>query len=216
MSMTIQTEARMSQPSKFWDRHAKGYAKRPVSDQASYETKLKVTQDYLSPEMEVLEFGCGTGTTSLIHAPFVKHIRATDISEKMLQIARDKAASEGIDNVQFEQASVESFEAPEDSFNVVMMHSVLHLLEDKDVAIAKAHRLLKPGGLFVSSTVCLGGTLPWLRPILPVGRFFGLLPLVTFLHAEALVKDIESAGFRIEHEWRPGPRKALFLIARKA
>ena len=215
MTMTQQAEMAMRQPSKFWDRHAKGYAKRPVSDQAGYERKLKVTQQYLSPEMNVLEFGCGTGTTALIHAPFVNHIHATDLSEGMLAIAREKAVKGSIDNVTFERASVEGFSADDASFDVVMTHSLLHLLEDKDAAVAKTHRLLKPGGLFVSSTVCIGDAMPWLRPVLPIGRFLGLLPLVRFLRAEPLARDIEAAGFRIEHEWQPGSRKALFLVARK-
>ena len=37
----------MVQPSRFWDRHAKGYAKRPVADEAAYQRKLKLTQEYL-------------------------------------------------------------------------------------------------------------------------------------------------------------------------
>ena len=73
--------------------HAKGYAKRPVTDETAYQRKLKLTQDYLSPDMEVLELGCGTGTTALFHAPFVKHITGIDISRNMLEIARAKAES---------------------------------------------------------------------------------------------------------------------------
>ena len=46
-----------SRPNRFWDRHAKGYAKWPVADEATYLKKLKVTQDYLKPDMEVLELG---------------------------------------------------------------------------------------------------------------------------------------------------------------
>ena len=38
--------------------------------------------------MEVLEFGCGTGSTALTLAPNVRHIQATDVSPKMLEIAR--------------------------------------------------------------------------------------------------------------------------------
>ncbi|MDD9925586.1 MAG: class I SAM-dependent methyltransferase, partial [Rhodospirillaceae bacterium] len=120
MTMTQQAEMAMRQPSKFWDRHAKGYAKRPVSDQAGYERKLKVTQQYLSPEMNVLEFGCGTGTTALIHAPFVNHIHATDLSEGMLAIAREKAVKGRIANVTFERASVAGFSAEHAAFDVVM------------------------------------------------------------------------------------------------
>ena len=66
----------MYQPSKFWDRHAERYAKSPVADEASYQKKLQVTREYLRPDMEILEFGCGTGSTAITHAPYVKHIRS--------------------------------------------------------------------------------------------------------------------------------------------
>ncbi len=52
----------MHQPSKFWDKHAERYSKSPVADEESYQKKLQVTREYLQPDMEVLEFGCGTGT----------------------------------------------------------------------------------------------------------------------------------------------------------
>jgi len=38
-----------------------------------------------------LEFGCGTGSTALLHASFVKHMTATDISDEMIEIAKQKA-----------------------------------------------------------------------------------------------------------------------------
>jgi len=86
----------MASDGKFWNSIAEKYAKSPVSDQASYEKKLAVTRDYMTPDMEVLEIGCGTGTTAIHHAPAVKHIRATDITPAMLDIARGKAAAAGI------------------------------------------------------------------------------------------------------------------------
>jgi ubiquinone/menaquinone biosynthesis C-methylase UbiE len=209
----------MAQPSQFWDRHAKGYAKRPVADEAAYQKKLRVTQDHLKPDMEVLEFGCGTGTTAIIHAPFVRHIRAIDISSKMLEIARDKAAAGGIKNVIFEQSSIDELSADNASYDAVMAHSILHLLDDKESAIASVHRMLKPGGVFITSTACLGGTMPalrvMLRVILPVGRFFGLLPLVKFFTAEELEGDLTDAGFRIDYQWQPDPRKSVFIVAKK-
>ncbi len=76
--------------------------------------------------------------------------------------------------------------------------------------------MLKPGCVFVSSTVCLGGRLPVLRAILPVGRFLGLLPLVKFFTAEELEGDLMEAGFRIDHQWQPDKSKAVFIIATKA
>ena len=84
----------MSQPSRFWDKIADRYAKKPVSDEAAYQKKLRVTRDYLRPDMDVLEFGCGTGSTAITHAPFVKHIQAIDISSRMIEIAHGKVTSQ--------------------------------------------------------------------------------------------------------------------------
>ena len=202
--------------SRFWDRHAKGYAKRPVADEAAYQRKLKVTQDYLTPDMEVLELGCGTGTTALIHAPFVKHITGIDISRNMLEIARAKVETGNVKNVTFQQSSIDNLETPDAVYDVVMGHSILHLLENKEAVIARVHRMLKPGGVFVSSTACLGGRMPVLRAILPVGRFLGLLPLVKFFTAEELEGDLMDAGFRIDHRWQPDKSQTVFIVATKA
>ena len=206
----------MAQPSRFWDRHAKGYAKRPVADEAAYQRKLKVTQDYLTLDMEVLEMGCGTGTTALIHAPFVKHITGIDISRNMIEIARAKAESGNVKNVTFQQSSVDGLETPDASYDVIMGHSILHLMENTGAVIARIHRMLKPGGVFVSSTACLGGRVPVLRAILPVGRFLGLLPLVKFFTVEELEGDLTDAGFGIDHQWQPDKSKAVFIVATKA
>ena len=81
----------MSQPSKFWDKVAERYSKKSIADRDAYEKKLHVTREHLRPDMEVLEFGCGTGSTAIIHTPHVKHIHAIDISSKMIEISQGKA-----------------------------------------------------------------------------------------------------------------------------
>ena len=173
----------MAPSAKFWDKVALKYSKRPVADEAAYQRKLEVTQQYLRPDMQVLEFGCGTGSTAIVHAPHVAHIHATDISGKMIEIARSKAASGNITNISFEVSTIEDLDARDGAYDVVMGHSILHLLEDKDAAIAKAHRLLKPGGVFVSSTFCGGDSHRWLRFVLPVGQFFGKIAVRRSVHA---------------------------------
>ena len=84
-----------------WDRIADKYAAQPVADQAAYEHKLAETRKRLSPDMHLLEFGCGTGTTALTHAPYVASIKAIDISNRMIEICRDKAKDKSIANVTF-------------------------------------------------------------------------------------------------------------------
>ncbi|ASM75449.1 putative methyltransferase YcgJ (plasmid) [Pseudosulfitobacter pseudonitzschiae] len=198
---------------RFWNWIARRYSRQPVADEAAYRRKLEITQSYLRPDMRVLEFGCGTGTTALIHAPHVASIDAIDFSDRMIGIAREKAQVQGARNVNFEVARIEDWPATDGNYDAVLGLSVLHLLEDPCVALSKVHCLLKPGGIFVSSTVCLADMQGIARRLLPVGHALGLLPLVRPLSAEGLAADLRGAGFSIDHQWRPAPDKAVFIVA---
>lgn len=200
---------------KFWDWIAERYARSPIADEASYKKKLQITQEYLRPGMEVLEFGCGTGSTALIHAPRVKHIHAIDISSRMIEIARGKADAGRAGNITFDQSSFADFDAPDQSFDAVLGMSILHLLENKDAAISKVYRLLKPGGVFVSSTACISDWMKWFRLVAPIGKLSGHLPLVKVFTSEELVTSLVDAGFEIDHRWQPGRSKAVFIVAKR-
>jgi ubiquinone/menaquinone biosynthesis C-methylase UbiE len=199
---------------RFWDRLAERYARQPIADEAAYRRKLEMTRDYLRPDMAVLEFGCGTGGTAILHAPHVRHITAIDFSEAMLAIARGKAAAAGVDNVSFERTDIAGFTAPAGSFDVVLGLSILHLLKDKDAVIAQVFRLLRPGGVFISSTTCVGDTMGAFKFIAPLGKALGLLPQLDVMTTAQLVDSLTSAGFAIEQQWQPGRGKAVFIIAR--
>lgn len=203
----------MAQASAFWDRIAPRYARSPVADQAAYEHKLKVTRQYFNPDSEVLEFGCGTGSTAIGHAPFVSHILATDISEKMLEIARDKAVD--INNLSFEQATIDEIPG-EARFDAVLGMSILHLVDDLPGTLSHVHRLLKPGGIFASSTLCMNDAYGWFRFVGPVGRALGLLPQVKMFGKRDFLERVEAAGFEVEYRFQPTRKKPIFLVARKA
>jgi ubiquinone/menaquinone biosynthesis C-methylase UbiE len=205
----------MDRAARFWDRIAERYARRPVPDEAAYQKKLQLTREHFRSDMEVLEFGCGTGSTAIAHAPYVKHIRAVDISEKMIEIARGKAEASNVHNVTFEQAAVEDLDVPDQSLDVVLGLSILHLLEDRADVIRRVYRMLEPGGLFVSSTACLGDSMKWFGFIGPIGHFLGVLPRVKVFTRKELENDLTVAGFEIEHAGQPAWNAALFIIARK-
>ena len=205
----------MPQSARFWDRIAKRYARQPIADEESYEKKLQVTRQYFGPETEVLEFGCGTGSTAIAHSPYVKHIRATDISPKMIEIAITKARDANVDNVSFEVVTIEDIKVADQSFDAVLGLSILHLLEDKEAVIARIYDLLKPGGVFVTSTACLGDRMKWFRFVAPIGRFVGLIPLVRVFSAAELEESLAQAGFEIDYRWRPDKAIAVFIVAKK-
>ncbi|NVJ97933.1 MAG: class I SAM-dependent methyltransferase [Alphaproteobacteria bacterium] len=206
----------MHQDAKFWNRVAKRYAKSPVADQVSYEHKLEVTRGHFTPEMKVLEIGCGTGTTALLHAPHVKHIRATDISENMITIAREKAAAQDIRNVDFEVSAIDDLKIEDESIDMVMAHSILHLVTNRKEVIERVFRMLPPGGLFITSTACLKDALGFLKPLLPVMRLVGFAPkTVEFFTAAQLEQEFRDAGFEVDYNWRPNPKQGVFMVLRK-
>lgn len=201
---------------KFWDRVAEKYAKSPIADEAAYRKKLAMTQARLRPDMRILELGCGTGSTALEHAPHVAHVLATDLSENMLAIARRKAAKAGARNVTFEQAAVETLTIADESQDAVLALSLLHLLQDREAALTKIHAMLKPGGLFVSSTVCLGDSwLKYIGLVAPIMRALGRFPYFSaFTHAQ-FEAEVRAAGFEIDESWRPAKGEAVFILARR-
>ncbi len=205
----------MTTSTKFWDKIADKYSKQPIADEESYQKKLQVTHNYFKPDMEVLEFGYGTGSTALIHAPFVKHIRAIDISSAMIKIAQDKAKTQNIENVTFEQLTIEELEAEDCSYDAVLGLSILHLLEDKEQAIAKICKMLKPGGIFVTSTMCMGDFFKWFKLVAPIGKALGFFPLVRIFTAQHLVESLTDAGLAIDYQWQPSKDKAIFIVAKK-
>ncbi len=86
---------------QFWDHVAEKYARQPISDVETYEKKLALTWEHLPGDARILEFGCGTGATALLHAEKVGEVLATDISPGMIAIANRRLAETSLDNVRF-------------------------------------------------------------------------------------------------------------------
>lgn len=211
----------MTKDAIFWDRIARGYAKRPVSDEGAYATTLERVRAYLDPQGRALELGCGTGTTALKLADAVREIVAADVSSGMVAIANEKKAAQAVENVQFVQADELMREAPEGSFDAVMGFNLYHLIRDRAAAFARAHALLKRGGVFLSKTPCLGDGAWYLKPLVAVVRLVmrirhGGAPDVAFFSREALEREIRAAGFEIvETGDFPASPPNHFVVARK-
>jgi len=164
-----------------------------------------------------LELACGTGTTALHHAPVTGHIRAVDISENMIAIAKEKQEKAGIENVNFECCDLDSLEFEAQSYDLVMAHSILHLVENREQVISQVSKMLKPGGIFISSTVCLSNKNAWLKPVAYLMGMLGTWPKVSFFTDKQLSKEIVDRGFTIEQHWLPAKRfAAVFIVAKKA
>lgn len=208
-----------SDNARFWDKIARKYARDPISDMAGYARTLERVRDYLRPDHSVFEFGCGTGTSALNLAPNAGKILATDISGEMIAIAREKVAAAGIANVTFEKMTPDDPSLPTAAFDIVLGFNVVHLMPDWRNALRDVHRLLKPGGLFISKTPCVGEMNPFIRFAIPVAQLFGKAPYVDAFRAEALEREIVDAGFSIIERGRHGSKGKdvrAFVVAQKA
>jgi 2-polyprenyl-3-methyl-5-hydroxy-6-metoxy-1,4-benzoquinol methylase len=197
-----------------WDRYARRYIAGRIRDQASYERKLAETQAWFTPQTEVLEVGAGSGATARRHAPRVRQIDTIDYSAAMVAHQQAQAAAEGLANVRAAQSSLEDWPADR-RYDVVMAMSVLHLLPDLQAAVNKMSAHLRPGGILVTSTICLRGS--WiLRPVLAVAAAVRVAPRVAFLGVDDLLGAMMAAELTILRHWAPEGGGAQFIIARKA
>ena len=208
----------MDRHARFWNRIAPRYSRAAIGNQEAYQKKLEMTRACFTAQATVLEVGCGTGSTALLHAPYVKSVLATDFAEGMIGIARERAAEAGVDNVRFEVAALESLADRDERFDVVLALNVLHLVVDLDAALASIVSLLKPGGALVASTACIGDSMPFMRFVLPPAQWLGLVPHVAIFGEERLTEALERAGLTVEMRYAPdsGRAPAVFQIARCA
>ena len=206
----------MKSSDTFWNSAADKYARRPVSDEAAYVKTLDRIQHYLNTEHHVLEFGCGTGTTALKLSPYAANITGTDIAGRMIEIARKKAFEQNINNVSFQQATLDTFPQHNASFDVVMGFNILHLLPTPETTISHVHEILKPNGLFISKTPCLAEKTSLLRPLIWFMQKIGKAPLVQFISYVALDDMVRAAGFDIiESGIYPAKTGSRFIVAKR-
>jgi 2-polyprenyl-3-methyl-5-hydroxy-6-metoxy-1,4-benzoquinol methylase len=185
-----------------------------MRDPAAYDAKIADIAGRLTPASRVLEIGAGTGTTAVRLAPHAGSIDALDISAEMIRIARERAADAGVTNITFHHGALEDAGLTP-GYDMALAMSLLHLLPDRPATLAHLHGLLKPGGVFISSSFCFAEGFVPLLPIVLAGRALGVFPAVQILRQRQLLAEITAAGFHITRVGHPRPRAAVFVIAER-
>lgn len=203
----------------FWDRIAPKYAADPIADLPGYEATLARVQALLSSEQDVLEIGCGTGSTALRLAPFTRRMLATDVSAGMIAIAQGKLAAQPVPQLGFAVADADEPAFGQAAYDVVLAFNMLHLVSDLDHTLQLAMQALRPGGLLISKTPCIAEMnplIPWLA--IPLMRAIGKAPAVLSFEGAGLHAAIARQGMEIVCAERHGTRGKdfrLFIVARK-
>lgn len=204
---------------QFWDRISPKYARDTITDQGGYERTLDRTRMLLALGDQVLELGCGTGSTALRLAGDVRRYLATDLSAGMIEIAREKHAGSPVPSLVFQVGTAEASLLEVGRYNAVLGFNYLHMVRDVPAVLSRIYALLAPGGLFISKTPCLGDMNPLLSHVLlPVMRAIGKAPYVSVFKQTDLGERLSAAGFDIlatENHATKGDDRRPFIVARK-
>jgi ubiquinone/menaquinone biosynthesis C-methylase UbiE len=123
-----------------WDRIRKLH----VADEAVEEAIRDALAD--RPFRSLLDLGTGTGCMLEIFGPAVERGLGIDMSLDMLLLARDRLERAGLRHCSVRQGDIYDLPLERDSFDAVILHQVLHFLDDGARAVAEAARVLRPGG----------------------------------------------------------------------
>jgi ubiquinone/menaquinone biosynthesis C-methylase UbiE len=127
---------------------------------------------YLHAGARVLDVGCGPGTITLDVATAVAPgaVVGVDVMEDRISSATRLASDRGVKNASFEVSDAHALRFPDNMYDVVYSHTVLHSLIDPSRALSEQRRVAKPGGRMIASGVRDWGFSPRYPPCPALNR----------------------------------------------
>lgn len=135
-----------------WERAAEGWGRQAdrVRDRGMPVSNWMIEHLALQPGQRVLELAAGPGDTGFLAAELIRPgggvLVCTDASEAMLELARGRAAEQGIDNIEFRQLQLEWIDLETAAVDAILCRWALMLCVDPDAALRECRRVLRPGG----------------------------------------------------------------------
>ena len=117
----------------------------------------------IKPGDTVVDLGAGAGNDCFVaraETGETGRVIGLDMTEAMVERARENTAKLGFRNVEFYLGDIERMPLPSDEADVVVSNCVFNLVPNKRAAFAETYRILKPGGHFSISDIVLEGDIP--------------------------------------------------------
>ena len=121
-----------------------------VSSVHAHGPSLARTVELVAPQSHwtALDVATGAGHTALVFAPLVKSVLATDVTEEMLEQARQLAAERGLKNFETARMDATALTSADETFDLVTCRLAAHHFPDPAAFVAEVWRVLLPGGTF--------------------------------------------------------------------
>jgi ubiquinone/menaquinone biosynthesis C-methylase UbiE len=202
-----------------WSRFAKSYDRD--GEYVVGKSILNAIEEKLSKEKSpgnAIEFGCGTGYFTRAIARNASHVVATDLSDKMLEVAR--AQLREFKNITIQEADCTDTPFSAASFDSVFMVNLIHVVDNPSQCLQESHRILRKGGSLIVVDLT-GYRLSFSKKMKLGFRYLRTWGLPTRrgqndMSPEALVFLVESAGFTVaDAELLRDGANALYLKGKK-
>jgi 2-polyprenyl-3-methyl-5-hydroxy-6-metoxy-1,4-benzoquinol methylase len=209
-------DAQTDRSEKFWDMVAIDFDRQTKTGdlEQNHIRMVKNTKKYLRESDRVLDFGCATGNVAFEIVSTVKEVHGIDISAKMIEAARRKAAGQSTGKPDFKQSSLFDEGLMKESYDVILVFNILHFMEDIPKTMQRIHELLKPGGLFISKTPCMGEEKSVLNSLLSLVTKTGIIPPMRFFKIAEMEDWVTGGNFQIVETECLTPTE-YFIVAKK-
>jgi SAM-dependent methyltransferase len=149
-----------------WEEAAEGWgtAADKIRQWAGVVSAAMIDALDLQPGERVLELAAGPGDTGFMAAELIAPggtLICSDVAEAMLDVARGRAAAQGIGNVEFRQLDLEFIDLPTADVDAVLCRWGLMFAVDPGAAASEIRRVLKPGGRAALAVWDLPQRNPW-------------------------------------------------------
>jgi ubiquinone/menaquinone biosynthesis C-methylase UbiE len=206
----------MMEKETYWSKFANDFEER--TNYVVGKNDMELIETFLSKQKALgrtLEVGCGNGTYSKLLIHEAKHLTATDFSDEMVAVAKERL--KGLENVSVEKANCFNLSYPDSSFNTVFMANLLHIIREPEKAVAEGKRVLKKNGRLIVISLTTEGMTFFNR----LGMIYRYLktygkpsPTAQTLTVQKTRDMLKNCGFEIEEAKLIGNKsKAIFIIA---
>lgn len=137
----------MSNEKRDFDKEAAAWDEHPARVQLANDVARAITRQVtLRPDMDVLDFGCGTGLLTLLLAPQVKSITGVDSSRGMLNVLAAKIAKQSLTNARTRLLDLEAGDVLTDEYDLIVSNMTLHHIREVGPLLERFSKAISPGG----------------------------------------------------------------------
>jgi phosphatidylethanolamine/phosphatidyl-N-methylethanolamine N-methyltransferase len=216
--MKIKDSKRIKKEKKYWDKLAPSYKSYIEKHWKIYPSLLdKISEDVNVGDI-VLDVATGTGLVALKIAERASKVYAVDISELMIEEAKNKVEEKEIKNIEFSVEDAYSLPFDKEMFDTVICKNALHNMINPQKALSEIRRVLKQNGRLIAVIVGIGESVKF-KIAMAIFKFFTAFPVFHKLNLNESANMIAESGFAVVNKEKiqhPEDRMpVLYIVAEK-